>query len=110
MKRTTIVWIAIHIVVVLVILGLAFAPLASVAVAGGIANANGCQLDEGSAHPCVVNGQDLGETLYTLGVMGWLMLVTVPLGLGAAGLYLLVVAVVVLVRKRREQRNENREP
>ena len=55
-------------------------PIVSVSVAGSIASANGCQLDEGSVHPCVVRGADMGETLYTMGMMGWFMLVTVPTG------------------------------
>lgn len=50
---------------------------------GAIANAYGCRVDEGSAHPCIINGQDYGELLYSLGVMGWLMLVTLPTGLVA---------------------------
>jgi hypothetical protein len=37
-------------------------------------------VDEGSVHPCVINGKDYGQLLYTLGVMGWLMLVTLPAG------------------------------
>jgi hypothetical protein len=48
-----------------------------------IANANGCKVDEGSVHPCIINGQDYGELLYSLGVMGWLMLVSIPGGLFA---------------------------
>ena len=46
-----------------------------------IANANGCKVDEGSVHPCIINGHDYGELLYDLGVMGWFMLVTLPGGL-----------------------------
>jgi hypothetical protein len=34
-------------------------------------------------HPCIINGQDYGELLYSLGVMGWFMLVTIPGGLVA---------------------------
>ena len=43
-----------------------------------IANAYGCKVDEGSVHPCIINGHDYGELLYSLGVMGWFMLVTIP--------------------------------
>ena len=50
---------------------------------GAIANAYGCKVDEGSVHPCVINGHDYGELLYSLGVMGWFMLVTIPGGLVA---------------------------
>ena len=61
----------------------AFAPIISVIAASLIAEANGCGLDEGSIHPCLVAGSDLGSTLYTLFVLGWFALATLPLG-GAA--------------------------
>ena len=48
-----------------------------------IANAYACKVDEGSVHPCIINGHDYGELLYSLGVMGWFMLVTIPGGLVA---------------------------
>ncbi|MBU1306800.1 MAG: hypothetical protein KKF33_14940 [Alphaproteobacteria bacterium] len=59
---------------------LAALPLFSVLFTAFVADANGCQVDEGSAHPCMVMGQDWGETLYFTGMMGWLMLATLPLG------------------------------
>ena len=63
--------------IVLVLIGLvALAPVGSVVACGLIANAHGCRVDEGSVHSCVINGKDYGQLLYTLGVMGWLMLVT----------------------------------
>lgn len=98
MKRKT-PWLLIHAAVIFVILLLALSPVISVAIASEIANANGCELDEGSVHPCIVNGEDIGETLYTMGVLGWLMLATIPLGLGALVVYLLIVLVVWLVRR-----------
>jgi hypothetical protein len=55
-----------------------------------IANAHGCKVDEGSVHPCIVNGQDYGQLLYTLGVLGWLMLVTIPGGAFAFAIWLIV--------------------
>ena len=61
----------------------AFAPIGSVIVCAAIANVYGCKVDEGSAHPCIINGHDYGELLYSLGVMGWFMLVTIPGGLVA---------------------------
>ena len=64
-------------------MGFAFAPIGSVMLCAAIANANGCKVDEGSAHPCIINGHDYGELLYELGVMGWFMLVTIPGGLVA---------------------------
>ena len=55
-------------------------PLMSVVIAGTVASWNGCTLHEGFVKPCVVNGRDVGETLYAMGVMGWFMLATLPLG------------------------------
>ena len=81
---------AVYIVLGIVILLLALAPLASVLVASFVAGANGCALDEGSIHPCLVGGADWGEALYTMAVAGWLMLLSLPLG-GAALLLLALV-------------------
>jgi hypothetical protein len=87
-----------HGLVIFTILLLAFSPLIAAMIAGTIANHYGCDLDEGSIHPCVVNGQDIGGTLYTLGVLGWLALGTLPLGLIALGIYLTVIAIFYLAR------------
>ncbi|WDR01806.1 hypothetical protein PSQ19_13905 [Devosia algicola] len=59
-------------------------PVSSVLVTNALAEANGCVVDEGSVHACVIAGSDWGRTLYTMGVMGWFGLVTLPLGSGAA--------------------------
>lgn len=56
-------------------------PLISVVVAKGIAHVAGAQLDEGSAHPCVILGMDIGGLLYAMCMLGWLMIVTLPTGL-----------------------------
>ena len=58
-------------------------PIVSVASAGVIATWNGCTLHEGFVNPCLVNGRDIGETLYSMGVMGWFMLATIPMGVVA---------------------------
>lgn len=70
-------------------------PVASVATAGWIAEVNGCIVDEGSIHPCIVNGADWGDTLYTLGVLGWFMLATVPMG----GIALFVWLFVLIIHR-----------
>ena len=56
-------------------------PIFSVLVAGGIATLNDCALHEGNPNPCLILGVDIGEILYFLGVMGWFMLISIPLGL-----------------------------
>jgi hypothetical protein len=79
-KRFPWIW---YLLVLLMIFGFAFAPIGSVMLCGAIANAYGCEVDEGLVHPCIINGRDYGELLYSLGVMGWLMVVSLPGGLFA---------------------------
>jgi len=83
-------WIFYWIVLALIAI-VAFAPVGSVVACGLIANTLGCRVDEGSVHPCVIGGKDYGQLLYTLGVMGWLMLVTLPAGVLAFAAWLIVL-------------------
>src|SRR5215471_5704220 len=83
-------WVPYWIVLVLILL-VALSPIGSVVACGWIANAHGCKVDEGSVHPCIINGKDYGHMLYTLGVMGWLMLATLPLGALAFMIWLIVL-------------------
>jgi len=87
-KRFPWVW---YLLALFLIVAFAFAPIGSVMLCAAIANANGCKVDEGSAHPCIVNGHDYGELLYELGVMGWFMLVTIPGGLVAFASWLMLL-------------------
>jgi hypothetical protein len=77
----------------------AVAPVVSVVAAGAVASHFGCTLNEGDVHPCVIGGVDRGELLYEAAMMGWLALVTVPLG----GFLLVAcfVGYVVLWQRRR---------
>jgi hypothetical protein len=43
-----------------------------------LAHLTGCRVDEASAHPCLVAGIDIGGLLYTLLVMGWLVILLLP--------------------------------
>ena len=97
-KRFPWLW---YLLALLVIVAFAFAPIGSVMLCGAIANAYGCKVDEGSAHPCIINGHDYGELLYSLGVMGWFMLVTSPAALVAlASWFILLILDLVAWRKR----------
>jgi hypothetical protein len=85
MKRRTI-FIGYGVIVLWMLL-----PMISVFTASAIAEASGCNLDEGSAHECMVSGTDIGETLYTMFVLGWLFFLTVPTGLVALVLFTVIV-------------------
>lgn len=68
-----------HGVAVLLILFVGISPLIAAVGAGYLGEAWSCDVDEGSPHPCVIGGTDYGEALYTLFVLGWFGLITVPL-------------------------------
>jgi hypothetical protein len=75
---------------------LAAMPFISVLVAGAIATAAGCELNEGGVQTCLILGFDAGPTLYMIGVAFWLFIFTwlyLPIAVG-----LVVAAVVVLAR------------
>ena len=93
-------WI-VYAVVLLLILCVTLAPLISVVIASAIAEAHGCTLNEGGAHPCVINGVDYGETLVTMFVLGWLMLVTIPGGAIACLIWGVILAAHFIAWRRR---------
>ncbi|QND51865.1 hypothetical protein HB779_08085 [Phyllobacterium sp. 628] len=76
---------------------IALLPLFSVLTTYMLATALGCSVDEGSVHPCLMAGLDIGDLLYTMGVMGWLMIPAAPLLLIAV-LGWIAVGVVSIVR------------
>ncbi len=78
------------------ILVIALFPVLSVAAAGIVADAAGCELNEAAAHPCLIGGVDFGEMLYAMGVLGWLMLGSLPVG----GVLLMGWAIALLVHLR----------
>ncbi len=77
-------------------------PLISMALAETIAQIYGCQLDLASVHPCIVGGKDIGETLLTLGMMGWFLFATMP-GVVAVIVVWIVVELIRWVSARRSQ-------
>ena len=86
-------------IVLVLILLLWIAPLVLALSAGGLASLLSCELNEGSAHPCMLFGSDIGETLYTFGVLGWLTLIGIPFAIAALVIWA-IVAVIVNRRSR----------
>lgn len=64
----------------LIIIVVTFSPLISALGAGAIASHLGCTLNEGFVSPCEVFGVDIGSNLYSAFVLGWLTLMTLPIG------------------------------
>lgn len=91
----------------LAIIVLSIVPLLITVVAVGFAAVNGCRMDEASSYPCVVFGHDWGDTLYTMGVMAWMMLVTMPLGFLLLILLAMIMLAHLLIHRTRKRRTVN---
>lgn len=65
-------------------------PVFDVLSSMAIAQLAHCQVDEGSVHPCVLYGTDLGEFLTVLFVSGWYFFVTFPVAIASVVLWLVV--------------------
>jgi hypothetical protein len=65
----------------LLIVLFAMSPVLCAMLASLIASLCGSRLDEGNAYPCFVLGVDIGGLLSHMFVLGWLSLITVPIGL-----------------------------
>ena len=74
-------------------------PIFSVLAATLIAGIAGCDLNEGSINTCMVLGADIGGTLYTMFVMGWLGLISLPLAAFAV-LGLLILGLIHLITRK----------
>lgn len=90
-------------VVLLLILLVCLLPAFGVIWSGNFSSTHGCTLHEGFVTPCVVDGVDYGERLYTAFVMGWNMLLTLPVALPVA-VALLIMGAVDVMRWLRHKR------
>jgi len=79
-----------------------FFPLLSAVAAAMLARVNGCPLDEGNPHACLILGSDWGETLYGMWVRIWLMLFTLPAGVLLFVLWLVVLFVHFWRRRKKD--------
>lgn len=89
----------IHGIILLMIFVIGAGPWVLTFGSGAVATANDCRLDESSPHPCIINGKDYGDTLYTFGLMGWIGILTCPVALILLGIYFVVVIVLWLIRR-----------
>lgn len=78
------------------------APILSTFLADLIAAIFGATLNEANAHPCLVGGYDLGPSLYSMFVYGWLMLITLPVGI----VLILALKISLLVARRLDSKRK----
>jgi hypothetical protein len=95
--------ILVNVLILLAIAFIAFWPCLMLAAMSFVASLGDCTVNEGAPSPCVIGGRDVGQALYTLGVLGWFMLATIPIGLGLFAVYLVVVLVAIGLRARRRR-------
>jgi hypothetical protein len=91
------------VIVLVAILLFTFGRILSAFLSIGIATALGCELNEASIHPCALAGFEIGDLLAAMFVLGWLELVTFPLG----ALALLACGVVAMVMRMQRQPSNN---
>ena len=85
----------------LVIIVFMISPIIPVSISESLAKQHGCVVHEGFANPCIVDGKDIGNDLYTMGMMGWFFLATAPIGLFALLIWLVGMIVHRVVWGRR---------
>src|SRR5690606_6560153 len=95
-----------YVVVLAIIAVIALFPVVSVWLAYLIAEPNNCRVDEAGVYPCIVNGADIGGLLAFMGLLGWLMLATVPLGAMALLLWAVVLVAHLIYRRIKTARSE----
>jgi hypothetical protein len=95
-----------HGLVILLIILIGIGPILVSMSAGMVANAFDCTLHEGFVNPCVIGGVDYGETLYSLGVMGWTSLRTCPLSIILLVVYAIAVVVITVIMRNRRTAEE----
>lgn len=93
MKKTALVLLIISTLI-------AILPLLSLLIAGAAGNMLGCDLNEGSISECPTIFGDAGEILYIMGVFGWFLFYTVPLG-GIGIVISLCLFIAARIRSRR---------
>jgi hypothetical protein len=81
-------------------------PLLLALSAGAAARVFSCQLDEGSVHACVIFGHDIGDMLYTMFVLGWFGMMTIPSATFALIVWAVVVLILLVVGRWRRARQE----
>jgi hypothetical protein len=96
-----VIWLSVSFILIVLF---AAAPLISALIAGGIADALGCTLNEGGASGCLFRGADIGQTLAELFVLGWLSFVTLPIGLAALAIWFVVACLIAFIGWRRRRR------
>ena len=66
------------------------APLFSMLAAQAAAFIYGCDLSLAATQPCMAHSTDIGQTLLTMGMMGWFLMTTLPVMLGVVILWIIV--------------------
>jgi hypothetical protein len=92
-------------ILLIVILSYTIGPILIGLIGAIIATIGSCQVDEGSVHPCILLGMNLGGLLYRVGLMPWLALITIPTGEIALGVWGIMASLIWIVTWKKKQTN-----
>lgn len=104
MKTKRFPWRLYGVLLILIVL-FGIAPILGAVVSEAIASANGCTLNEGTQSVCMIGGSDWGGALYSMFVLTWFLLATLPLA-GGALIVWLVLLIIHRVAFARRQKSE----
>ncbi len=76
-------------------------PIFFIIWAGNFAQRHGCRLDEAGIYPCIVDGTDWGSTLAAASLLGWILILTLPIAGILSAVFLVIFAVDLFLRWRR---------
>jgi hypothetical protein len=85
-------------------LTLAMLPMALILLTALLAALTGCEVNEAAPQSCSVFGSDIGGTLMGLLSTGWLGLITIPIVMILACLWLFLESASSVRRRRRKRR------
>jgi heme/copper-type cytochrome/quinol oxidase subunit 2 len=91
-------------VLLVLILLFTFGPALMAVGSEFVAEAFGCKTDLNRAVPCVIGGEDYGQTFYDLGLLIWYSYLTLPIGAVLAAIWAVAAFIAfIAIRRRRGQ-------
>lgn len=86
------------VILCLLVIVICLLPVAGVVWSSWFADRHDCVLNEAARHPCIVAGEDWGGLIGAAFLLGWLGIVSLPIGAAVLGL-LIVVSVIRALRR-----------
>src|SRR5262245_35630709 len=95
--------LTVFIVLLVLILAFAFWPAALGVGAEWFGRLNGCEVDFNRAIPCMISGEDWGQSIYETQQWSYLLLFTIPVGYGLLAVWAGALLIYLIVRYMRRR-------